>query len=346
MVHFRRWLKGALIAFLLMPAVTIATTRTVEAGPASQQATAEDESVLPGRVFLDAKLKAMPNSAEQVEEVRGIIAVDPETGRWEKIVDDGFLVRVSPDGKVLAFVKVNPAKSNSPRIAESGEIWTYDLSSHAATRILDYGGWLCWSLDGRQIVSTKTHRTDESTYEKKTWQVNRDGSGRTKLPVPETDIVGDWSGDGKWFVTVANRSPSGRGLQLYRMHPDGSEESRLTPDGHNCYPRFSPDSRQIVYFHRGRETGNSLHVMDADGTNDHEVLREEGLTGVEGSCFSPDGRRLAVVRSNQQLANGKKVYRETEGSFHLEVVNADGKNRRELRLDRAKVLWLGHPDWR
>ena len=179
-------------------------------------------------------------------------------------------------------------------------------------------------------------------------RVNLDGSGLTKLPIPETDEINDWSSDGKWFVTVTFREvPFGRrGCQLYRMHPDGTEELRLTQDGHNCYPRFSPDSRQIVYFHGTRATPSSLHVMDVDGTNDHEILREEGLTGVEGACFSPDGRRVAVVRCNQQIKDGRKVYREGEGSFHLEIMRADGKNRRKLPLAEAKVFWLGLPDWR
>jgi Tol biopolymer transport system component len=314
------------------------------------ESAAEGPSVLAGRIFISAELRTRARANENVEDfrgdVRGVFAIDPLTGRWERIVDDAVHVRVSPDGNFLAFVKVfrRAAKSKADSIAGSGEIWTYDLRSHTGARILDHAGWKCWSPDGRQVVSTKAHWADESTYTTVTWRINRDGTGRTKLPVPDTDTVADWSGDGKWFVTV-RRPATGRGLRLYRMHPDGTQESCLTKDGHNCYPRFSPDSRQIVY-HRIQEGVESLHTMNVDGTNDHEILREEGLTGVEGSCFSPDGRHLAVVRSNQQIKEGRKVYRTGEGSFHLEVMDADGKRRRKLSLHEAGILWLGHPDWR
>lgn len=345
MVRISRWFRVAVIASLLAPAVAISSRRLVAAEP-QQQTAIQNECALPVRIVLDAKLKTEPQDSGKGEEVSGIIAVDPETGRWEKLVNDGYLVRVAPQGDALAFVKVNRDKSDSPDLAESGEIWTCDMKSRTATRLFDHGGWFCWSPDSSQIVSTKIRRTEDSGYNNETWRVNRNGTGRTKLHVPETDSVGDWSSDGKWFVTVANRNPFGRGLQLYRMQPDATNECRLTEDGHNCYPRFSPDSRQIVYYHRPRGGAGSLHVMDVDGTNDREVVRDEGLTGVEGSCFSPDGRRLLVVRSNQQVRDGNVVYGEGEGSFHLEIMGADGGNRRRLPLRRAEILWLGHPDWR
>ena len=104
-------------------------------------------------------------------------------------------------------------------------------------------------------------------------RINRDGSGLTKLPIPETDEIDDWSPDGKWFVTVSNRDAthgvSGIGYQLYRMRPDGTEQLRLTKEGRNCFPRFSPDGQRIVY-HRdymvSKRDADELHVMDVDGT--------------------------------------------------------------------------------
>ena len=61
------------------------------------------------------------------------------------------------------------------------------------------------------------------------WRFNADGSGATKLPIPDTDEVDDWSPDGRWLVTVSDRHPPhGSGYQLYVMRPDGTEQRRLT----------------------------------------------------------------------------------------------------------------------
>ena len=271
-----------------------------------------------GRIFLSANLN--PKSKERnayAGDVRRIIAVDPETGQWEEIAE-GDDVRVSRDGKLLAMARYHDVV---PR-GNSTEIWTYDLAArratrvvddveaHDAARIFDQGETaLCWSPDGKQIVATRGHFTEDEQSRDATWRVPVDGSKPTKLPIPATDQVADWSADGKWLVAVTNRKPPfGHGYQLYRMRPDGSEQLRLTKDGLNYYPCFSPDSRRIVYLHQTAKDGNSLHMMDADGKNDREILREEGLVSVEGGCFSPDGRRLAVLRFNwHRNAKGEKV---------------------------------------
>ncbi|MEN6406592.1 MAG: hypothetical protein ABFC77_08985 [Thermoguttaceae bacterium] len=304
-----------------------------------------DKSVA-GRIFLHANLKTKSNPANRKEDalgdVRGIIAVDPDTGRWEEVCP-GDAVRVAHNGKSLAFTRFRPSKSHA---AEFTEIETYDLTTHRTSPIGAKGDFFFWSPDDRQIVTVTGHFTEDSRSENTTWLVQADGSARKKLPVPETDLVWDWSADGKWFVAVTNRKPPfGRGYQLYRMRPDGSEELLLTKDGLNCYPRFSPDSQKIVYLHQTAKDGNSLHVMDVDGSNDREILREEGLESVEAGCFSPDGRHLVVLLFDWHLnEKGKKVGGSNENR-RLAIMDADGTNRRPLPLKDAKILWLGHPDW-
>lgn len=329
---------GAVTAML--PTLRLVSVMADEEKPAS-----ESERPASGRIYLNALLKIKPPDRPEGQKVQWFIAVDPETGHWEWILDCGD--RVSPDGKMVAVA----TKINAPRgLTETADLSTYDLTSRHTSPVADsVGGWgFSWSPDGQQVVSTETHETGDLQWQNVTWRVNRDGSGRTKLSIPATDIVADWSGDGTWFATIANRKPPyGRGFQLYRMRPDGSEELRLTKSGLNCSPRFSPDSRQIVYLHQTREEGNTLHVMDADGSNDHEVLRGEELLDVDSGCFSPDGRRLAVVRRNYQMKDGKKVLPKMgEGTWRLEIMDVDGASRRDLPLVDAETLWLWQPDWR
>lgn len=334
------WLGAAGALTSVVPTFRLASAMTD-----ADEAVEEGCKPATGRIFLRANVKIERNGVSKGEEIQGIIAVDPETGQWEKILD-GDRVRVSRDGKALAVAR---SRASNSSMIESADIWKYDLASRRETQIAaEAGTMFCWSPDGNRIVIVESRFTKDDRSQDTTEQINLDGSGRTRLPIPETDEVDDWSPDGKWFVAVTNRKPPfGRGYQLYRMHPDGSEELQLTKNGLNCYPRFSPDSQKIVYLHQTAKDGNSLHVMDVDGKNDHEILREEGLKSVYAGCFSPDGRRLVVTRFDWHLdEKGEKTLGGAEDNSRLEVMDADGKNRRLLPLVGAKVKWLGHPDWR
>jgi len=339
------WLVAAGVLLVVLPTLRSAPAMADEEKPAALGGT-----IPSGRIFLHAVLKITPEDTSQHEDRFnvGIIAVDPETGRWEKITDVGKFVRVSPDGKALAFFKqingIEGLRSSTGGVSDG--IWTYDLRVHTAARVLDSGGAVCWSPDGRQIVNTKIATIDGATFQNVTWQVNRNGSAQTKLPIPETDMVYDWSGDGKWLVTERfGRPPFGA---LYRMRPDGTEELRLTKDEANRFPRFSPDSRKILYLHNMHKMSDSLHVMDADGANDHEILREEELDFVTAACWSPDAGRLAVVLHDKRpMKEGKMVYAiPDELNERIEIMDADGQNRRVLPLTGAKIVLLNHPDWR
>ena len=122
------------------------------------------------------------------------------------------------------------------------------------------------------------------------WEFNADGSGAIKIPIPETDEVDDWSPDGHWLVTVSDRHPPrGSGYQLYIDAPDGTEQRRLTEGkGLNCYPRFSPDGRQIAYLHQ--EHGiNTLWIVNIDGV----VVASSSKSGTMNRSANSAGRQMA-----------------------------------------------------
>jgi Tol biopolymer transport system component len=347
---------GAMTAFL--PTLR-STTAADEEKPAGQGTKPSS-----GRLFFQGAVKRKGDDAVQ----SGIFAVDPETGRCETIIKDGGGYSVSPDGKSLAYDKPTLATA----AASLSEIWTYDLATQATVRILDDGknvfpatderaakrkifsGHPIWSPDGKQIVASVCRWNEDPNKPSQhiIRRVNRDGSGLTKLPIPEIDEVDDWSSDGKWFVTASDCDPSPQvGYQICRIHPDGSEQLQLTKGARNCYPRFSPDGRQIVY-HRDywmlHRYEFELHVMDVDGTNDHVVLRNEELANFESACWSPDGRHLAVVWYTEILGkDGVKSRWLGEQSKHrIEIMDADGKNRRVVKLSDAIPHYICCLDWR
>ncbi len=320
---------------LLAAGLAACALPTLEIRPAAAEPTDGNaaEQKLTGRIFLSVFART-DDSFENV-----VVAVDPATGKWERIceVPTVHRVRVSPDKETLAFAK-----------HEEG-VWTSATQRDSSPgRIFDRGVPGGWSPDSKQIIVTQGNYEEGKGWKHEAWRMNANGTDVIKLSLPETDEVNDWSPDGKWIVTVSDRhEPKGSGYQLYVMKPDGSEERRITQGrGLNVYARFSPDSRKIVYTHQEKAV-NSLWVVNVDGTGAKELLREEGLAGIEAACWSPDGKHLAVTRFDWAMEDGKKLRRAGEDhNERLEIVGADGGDSRELKLDELKVVGLGHPEWR
>ncbi|HET6712651.1 MAG TPA: hypothetical protein VFI59_02955 [Actinomycetota bacterium] len=80
------------------------------------------------------------------------------------------------------------------------------------------------------------------------------------------------------------------------------------------FPTLSPDGSRIAYIEGMGDWGNSLWVMNADGTDRHRIIAwEEGndLVWADSLQWSPDGTRLAFEGSGHE---GAGIY----------VVNSDG----------------------
>ncbi len=98
-----------------------------------------------------------------------------------------------------------------------------------------------------------------------------------------------------------------RGGEIWKMNPDGSNQTTLSGPGVNAAePQLSPDGTRIA-FTCGTELW-SVCVMDADGGNVQELTH---LRGDTQPAWSPDGTRIAFVGSVEE---GTEIY----------VSNADG----------------------
>jgi beta-lactamase regulating signal transducer with metallopeptidase domain/Tol biopolymer transport system component len=301
-----------------------------------------------GRIYVSASLRFKPEGQDEEKNHNMIMAIDPATGKWQKITERGHALRVSPDGKTVVF-------SNS----DDG-IWNCDTGgSNNPGKISDKSGRPVWSGDGKYLVATKQELIEKETDKKprtspawkdETWRFDADGRNPIKLPIPDTDSVEDWSPDGQWFLTCSDRhAPFGSGYQLYLMKTDGTAQRRLTQGGLNVYSRFSPDGKRILFLRQTAKAGNSIWTMDFDGKNAKEVLKEEGLASPNGAFWSPDGKQIAVSLFNWQLdENGRKVGPVgTDANPRIEIMNADGTNRRELKLQGGTFVFIGSlGDWR
>src|SRR5262249_13424128 len=114
-------------------------------------------------------------------------------------------------------------------------------------------------------------------------------------------------------------------------------------------PRFSPDGKKILYSYiRQDKVEGGWWIMDADGANPREVYRREGETSSDTACWSPDGKRLALILFDWIIdEKGNRTLRPDENSnFRIAILDADGKNRSEVSLENLKPLFLNDPEWR
>jgi len=310
---------------------------------------------LPGRIYAWAALELKPRHGV-TENYRGVIAIDPNTGEWEKLGSLGHSVRVSPQQDRLLWTN-NQGGFTTGRSELTG-VFAADRAGQSRLQIAENGFNPIWSSDEKSVICNVSNAPKAADRRGSTaWLYDFATKKLQKLAIPETDEVDDWSQDGNWVVTTSDRHPPfGHGYQLYVMHTDGTGERRLTTDGGlNCYPRFRPATNQVVYNHQWRGV-NSLWIVDIDGSNRKQLLTSDnnGNGAPNGASWSPDGKWLAVSRFDWKIEvpgianpNKEKMRVPGYGNDRIEIIAADGAPRIILKLDDVtKVLFLSQPDWR
>ena len=136
-----------------------------------------------------------------------------------------------------------------------------------------------------------------------------------------------WSPDGGRIAFV--REIFRKRVDVYIMNADGTGVHRLAPRRlFSADPDWSPDGRRIVFTSLpGLGSPQvEIHVIDADGTNEHQLFRH-----ANSPAWSPDGRRIAFVRMPRPTkSNDSWIY----------VASADGSGAK-----RIAAHFSGDPAW-
>ena len=238
---------------------------------------------LHNKIVIHAKMKI---DADDAKEFDGMIAVDPDTGAWERIHRLKGQASVSPDGSMAIAGK------------QLIDLW-YAVPPRVFAPPED-GGDLIWSGDGSRLIMVYSKRgPGKDQRHKSTFWMDSDGSNPMRLGIPDTDSVVDWSRDGTAVVTVADRNRSGFGYQLYVMRPDGVGARRITDgSGLNVFARFSPDGKQVAYYRHDNgvvDVKPRIEIVNVDGTHRRTLLAEKALSTkeVEIPSRSPGPRTVS-----------------------------------------------------
>ena len=125
--------------------------------------------------------------------------------------------------------------------------------------------------------------------------MNADGSGQTRLTDNAAfDTSPSWSPDGSQIAFSSDRDGD---WDIYKMNADGSSVVQLTDDpATDSISAWSPDGRRIAFgTYRDGGGGESIYVMDADGSDPVQVLHYDD--GWLFCCpdWSPDGTQIAAA---------------------------------------------------
>jgi peroxiredoxin len=256
----------------------------------------------------------------------GMAAIDPETAKWRTIYKGVSMGGgpVSPGGRFIVAERIG-------RDVESYQagIWVYDMTGEISSRrIFERRGYPFWVRNGRQVVISTAVDGRPILGKFETWRVNAHGTGRAKLPIPESDMVIDCSRDGTWLATrTIGGDPNHQG-RLTLVRPDGTGARHLTEGsakGVNLSVfKISPDSRSIVYVETKTQDDLRrcrLYIEDIEGRHRQEILVPFELGQTFRVCWSPDGSRLALNLIDDRTMEGR-----------IDLVDRDGSNHRQLPL--------------
>jgi TolB protein len=161
-----------------------------------------------------------------------------------------FQPAASPDGTRVVYTVAQENKF---------EIWTAGIKGEMPT-FRTLGREPRFSANGFQIVYTYTDLSGNDDI----WKLDiRNGSAERVTDAEEIDLSPDWSPDGR---SIAFASARGGALAIWTIPASGGKRLRINSAGYA--PRFSPDSKSILFWNK-----QSMWTMDTDGSNLREVSK-------------------------------------------------------------------------
>ena len=290
----------------------------------------------------------------------------------------------SPDGRRIAIeIEGMPGKIEVVNIESGARLML--------TKNNDNGYEPTWSPDGKYIAFKSDRDSivldaNRGLSTNNIYIMNADGTDVRRLTVDNTIAYYgtlSWSPDGsKLAFDMSSQGMQGGfyddGIQILTLSNRKiiSVSHAATPSKLGGNPTWSPDGKHILFWESG-EMSVSIHVMNADGTN-QVALSNDSLGIALSAVWSPDGKHVAFVTqksvgdqtciytvntdgtglvslskatlnydtSPSWSPDGKYIVfasARDSGKSHLYIMNADGTNQRRLTNgpgEEAAPIWL------
>lgn len=223
---------------------------------------------------------------------------------------------VPADGKKLAFSSFIPFEYGP-------DIWVMNADGSNRVRLTHTADDSsssrspAWSPDGKRIAFV----TSTGVWEHQIFVMNADGSDVQQLTDDDEaySLAPEWSPDGSriLFSHAANHAENSG---IFEMNPDGSNVRQLTSGNFDSEPTRSPDGTRIAFLR-----GQSLFVMNADGSSVTALMEEEDVDWDAAITWSPDGKSIVFgILSASKMCWGWD-YEEYACGRDLKRVGLDGK---------------------
>jgi Tol biopolymer transport system component/predicted Ser/Thr protein kinase len=195
---------------------------------------------------------------------------------------------ISPDGRTLAFVRVDDVQTLA-------DVWTLDFERRTPARITNAPSneaSLVWSPDGAYLAFRSNRRGNSDIFRVR-------ASGGTEdmwLAMKSNLIVSDWSG-ATGHVVITNTGPSGFGIWTWDTKPGSEPRLAIQSRSNAAQGKMSPDGRWLAY--ASDESGRwQVYVQPFPPTGEQQQVSAEG--GAEPR-WRGDGRELFFLSPAHQI---------------------------------------------
>jgi len=164
-----------------------------------------------------------------------------------------------------------------------------------------------WSPDGKYLIYTGLRGSEPGDI----YRISVKGGDEQRLTdAPGLDDGSEFTPNGQYIYFNSNRTGH---MQIWRMHPDGSNQEQITKDDfNNWFAHIAPDGKSFVFLSYGAEIASSDHPfykqvyirkLSIDGSAEPKVIGY--LYGGQGSMnvnsWSPDSKSIAFVSNSDRL---------------------------------------------